>query len=323
MKVSVVIPAYDAVRTIDSCLSSILNQKFSDYEVIVVDGGSTNGTIERIKNYPVKLVSQSKPGLAAARNMGVDVSKGDIIIFLDGDCIVEPDLISNMVKPLENSKIGMTQGYIDIANPDSLIARLLFIKARDVFRKLKYLDFIWTGCVAIKKQFFQKVGKFNESLKFMEDDELAYRILDEGYRIYLVKKARFLHYFPESLWKHLKRQTATARWMVRLVRTSGRLTSQHGNLTEYFKLLIHGLMLLALPLILWTPLPFIILFTLSLASHLRVAYWAMKNDLRHILIIPFEFLTKLSWVAGSIAGLTDIILKKPEIEPLNQRISLL
>jgi len=217
----------------------------------------------------------------------------------------------------------MTQGYIDIANPDSLIARLLFIKARDVFRKLKYVDFIWTGCVAIKKQLFQKVGKFNESLKFMEDDELAYRILDEDYKIYLVKEARFLHFFPTSLWGHVKRQAATARWMVRLVRISGRFTSQHGNLAEYFKLIIHGLMLLALPLIFWTPLPLIILFTLSLVSHLRIAYWAMKNDLRYILIIPFEFLTKLSWVAGSIAGLTDVILKKTEREPFNQRISLL
>jgi len=310
MRVSIVIPVYNAAKTVDACLRSVLNQEPPEKEVVVVDGGSTDGTVERVKKYPVKLIHQEVPGLAIARNMGAEVGKGDAIVFLDGDCIAKEDLIRNMLKPLENGEIGMTQGYIDIANPDSLIARLLFIKARDVFRNLEYLDFVWTGCVAIKRQLFQKVGKFNESLKFMEDDELAYRILDEGYRIYLVKKARFLHYFPVSLWKHLKRQAATARWMVRLVTTSGRLTSQHGNLTEYFKLFIHGLMLLALPLILWTPLPFLILFTLSLVSHLRVAYWATNKDLRYILIIPLEFMTKLSWVMGLIVGLTDVLLEK-------------
>ncbi len=322
MKVSVVIPTYNTARTIDFCLTSVLNQGFSESEVIVVDGGSTDGTIEKIKRYSVKLIGQSSLGLAAARNAGAEISNGDVIIFLDGDCIASKNLIRNMVEPFHNKEIGMTQGYIDIANPDSLVARLIFKKARYVFRDLEYLNFVWTGCVAIRRKLFEMVGKFDESVRFVEDDELAYRVVNAGYKIYLVKNAKFFHHFPMSSWRHLKRQAATARWMVRLIRMSGRFTSKHGSLTEYSKLVIHSLTLLSFPLlileeipfIVWEEIPVLVLFSLSLITHLKLARWAMKEDLIYVLLIPFEFLTKMSWVFGSIAGLTDVILKKTERE---------
>ncbi len=310
MEVSVVIPAYNASQTIDSCLISLLDQDFSSYEVIVVDDGSSDDTVEKVKGYSVKLVEKSRGGAASARNTGAELSEGQIIVFLDSDCLVKKSFISRIAEPLRNQEIGMTQGYIDVANPDSLIASLIFVKARYAFKDLEYLDFAWSGGLAIKRDLFQRVGKFNETLKIGEEDALAYRVLGEGYKIYLAKEARFWHHFPESLWGHLKRQAATARWVVRLTMTTKRFTTQHGNLAEYFKLIIHGLTLFTLFLIPLSLIPFIILLVFSLLTHLRLACWAMKKGSRYILIIPFEFLTKLCWVAGSIAGLGDVFLKK-------------
>lgn len=308
MRVSVVAIAYNIEDGIEPCLNSILKQDFSDYEVIVVDDGSTDGTAERARKYPVRLIRQSNRGIAGARNAGADVSQSEILIFLDGDCTVEKNFITRMVEPLSQAQVGMTQGYIDIANPGSLTAQLIFTKARYVFRNLEYLDFSWGGCVAIRKNLFERLGRFGELIKFVEDDDLAYRMMDQGYKICLAKEAKFFHPFPESLWKHLVRNARTARWMVRLIGGTGRFTTRHGSLAEYSRLLLHGLTLLALIVVPWTPIPFLILVILSMVSHLRLGLWAMKKDVKYILIIPFEFLTKISWVVGSTLGLWDVLL---------------
>jgi len=317
MKVSVVIIAHNLAGKIELCLDCVLNQDFSDYEVIVVDDGSTDDTVEKVKGYPVKLIEQANLGPAGARNTGAEVSKGDFIIFLDGDCIVQRDLISSMIEPLENPRIGMTHGYIDIANPESLVARLNFMKAKYLFRNLEYLDFAWGGCLAIRKSLFREVGKLRVSLKTGEDQELAYRLLKKGYQIYLVRKARFSHWFPELLWGHVMRQADTARRMVRIVIGTKRLTSQHGTLAEYFKLLVHGLVMLTFPLIfleeipflVWEEIPVLATSMISIATHAKITAWAMRENVRYLLIAPFEFLTRLSWVVGTIAGLGEVLMR--------------
>lgn len=309
-RVSVVLIAHDIAEKIEVCVDSVLNQNFDNYEVIVVDDGSTDNTAEKVAKYPVRLVRQKNEGVPAARNAGARVSRGDAIIFLDGDCVVLNDFIEKMVGPFENPKIGMTQGYIDIANPESLVARLIFIKARYIFQKLEYLDFAWGGCIAVRRSLFRQLGGFSTRWRRSEDKELSRQLLKQDYTIYLVKEARFLHPFVESLFKHLSRHARTAREMTRWVISTKRYTTQHTNLTEYFRLIVHGLTLLSLLIIPWSWLPFLILLVTSLATHLKLAWWAMGKDLKYILIIPFEFLTKLSWVFGSVVGLRDLLLRK-------------
>ncbi|TET21785.1 MAG: glycosyltransferase family 2 protein [Candidatus Aminicenantes bacterium] len=317
VKVSVVVIAYNLADKIAACLGSILHQDFSDYEVIVVDDGSVNGTAEKVNSYPVRLVKQRNQGRGAARNAGARVSRGEMIVFLDGDCIVGRDFVRKMVLPLQNPKIGMTQGYIDIANPENLIARLSFMRARHMFKDLQYLDFAWGAAMGMKRNLFERMGGFNDSIKFGEEDDLAYRLLDAAYMIYLVKEARFFNHFTESLWKHLSRHAKTARWMVRLLRVTRRYTTQHFPLVKYFQLLVHALAILSLPLLLLEEiplliaeeLPFLVSLSASVISHLRLACWAIKKDVRYVLIIPFEFLTVISWLVGSAMGLGDVVLR--------------
>lgn len=310
VKVSVVVIAYNIEDRIELCLNSILNQDFSDYEVIVVDDGSTDSTAERAREYPVRLIRQSNRGSAGARNAGADISQGEILIFLDGDCIVEKNFVTRMVEPLSQAEVGMTHGYIDVANRESLTAQLIFMRARYLFHNLKYLNFAWGGCLAIRKNLFERLGRFGESIKFVEDDDLAYRMIDQGYKIYLAKDVKFFHHFPESLWKYLVRHARTARWLVRLATVRRRFQSQQFNLLEYFKLIVHFLTVLALPFIFWTPIPFLALLTISLASHSTLAYRTMRYGFRYILIIPMEFLIRLSWVVGLALGLVDILLRR-------------
>lgn len=310
MKVSVVLIAHNITEKIDSCLNSVLNQNFVDYEIAVVDDGSTDNTAEKVTKYPVRLIRQKNEGVPAARNTGARVSRGDVIIFLDGDCIVLNDFIEKMIGPFQNPKIGMTQGYIDIANPESLVARLIFMKARYLFQNLEYLDFAWGGCIAVRSSLFRQLGRFSSRWKHSEDKELSRQVLEQGYTIYLVKEARFLHPFVESLFRHLSRHVRIAREMTWWVISTKKYTTQHTNWAEYFGLVVHGLTLLSLFIIPWSWVPFLILLATSLATHSKLAWWAMGKDWRYILVIPFEFLTKLSWVVGSVLGLRDLLLRK-------------
>jgi len=319
MKVSVIIPAYNAAKTIDLCLGSILRQDFSDYEVIVIDDGSTDDTREKVKKYPVRLISKAHGGLSTARNAGFKASKGDILIFVDSDCVAKKDLIAKLIGSLKDSKIGVVQAWWEVANKDKLVPTLIFKTYEYFTRNLKYPDFFWGYCFAAKRELFQKVGLFDVVWKRVEDVDFAYRVIEKGYKIYLMKEVRVGHFFRETLLAHLKVHIRTAREKFVYVNKTRKFTDQRANIVEYMKLGVHALMLLTIFFIPLTPAPFLVLLLVSLASHLPMAVWAMRDSWKYLLIMPFEFITKLSWVVGSVAGLVTLLTesgKEPEDKPV-------
>ena len=187
MRVSAIIPAYNASKTIDLCLNSILKQDFPDYEVIVVDDGSSDNTREKVKKYTVQLVSNAHGGASAARNAGFKASKGDILVFVDSDCVAKKDLIAKLIEPLEDPKIGITQAWWEVANKDKLIPALIFKTYEYFTRNLKYPDFLWSYCFAIRRELLQKLGMFDVVWIRIEDVDFSYKVIKEGYNIYLMK----------------------------------------------------------------------------------------------------------------------------------------
>ncbi len=310
-RVSVVIPAYNASKTIDDCLTSILKQDFSDYGVVVVDDGSTDDTSEKVKKYPVKLVRSPHQGLPAARNAGVEASKGNILVFLDSDCVVGRDLVAKLIGSLHNPEVGVAQPWWDNVNKDGLVPSLIFkIYEYSVpSTSIKYRDYFWGYCFAIRREFLKRVGGFDPRTGIgAEDVELAHRIVKAGYKISLMKELRVKHLFRQSLIAHIKRHIKTARDHVVFVGKSKRfMYNQRINAVEYVKFILHGLTVLALFLIPLSPIPFLVLLILSLLSHVRMALWAMKESWKYVLIVPFEFITKVCWVVGSVAGLLTLL----------------
>ena len=206
MNVSIVIPTYNRKPILEKCLKALENQKLNknvgNYEIIVVDDGSTDGTSSWIKNNRailphVVLYEQEHGGPALGRNLGVIKSKYEIIIFIDSDLIVLDDFIIRHIDKLliywsKNNKKCFTYGSVintsNFHNPQS--------------EKYKLLDtsfaYFATGNVAISKELILSVGLFDTSFSLYgwEDLELGERLQKVGTKLIKCPKAVGFHWHP-------------------------------------------------------------------------------------------------------------------------------
>ena len=106
MRFSIIIPAYNAEDFLPRCLDTIFSQEFTDYEVIVIDDGSTDGTAALLGSYPqLKVIHQENQGMATARNRGLDAAQGDYILFVDSDDELMPQALSSLAPHLNGEDI--------------------------------------------------------------------------------------------------------------------------------------------------------------------------------------------------------------------------
>lgn len=188
-KVSVVIPAYNCERFISDAIESILRQSYKDYEIVIVDDGSTDKTAEIIKQYnneKIKYIYQTNGGPAKARNTGIFNSKGEYIAFLDQDDAWLTNKLKLQVEVLENNnRVGLvyTDIYIvrdDVFNNSTLKFRRSFqIRPPQRGKVLKDLfleNFIPTSSVMVHRECFEKIGMFDLSLPPIEDYDRWLRI---------------------------------------------------------------------------------------------------------------------------------------------------
>lgn len=122
MKVSIIIPIYNAENHLHKCIGSAISQTYSDIEIILVNDGSTDGSEKICRSYEdkdsrIRLINQANAGVSAARNAGLDVSSGDCIVFIDSDDHVESDYIDYLVDLMDKCGSDMTCcQYDDIEN---------------------------------------------------------------------------------------------------------------------------------------------------------------------------------------------------------------
>ena len=102
-KFSIIVPVYNTEKYVKRCLDSIMNQTFTDFEVIIVNDGSTDDSKDIIAKYPYKVINQKNQGLSMARNNGVKEATGDYLLFLDSDDYIDKDLLKEINKSLSNN----------------------------------------------------------------------------------------------------------------------------------------------------------------------------------------------------------------------------
>jgi len=214
MYISVVIPTYNRLDILKKCLLSLELQKLdvfiSNYEVVVVDDGSTDGTTEWIKSNSnslphVRLIEQEHAGPAAGRNLGVEKSVGDVIVFIDSDIVVTNVFLVSHSESLRYSwnKYGtkLTFTYGAVINTNNFLNPT---KERHKLRDLSWAYFA-TGNVAIDKQTLINSGLFDIAFKLYgwEDLELGERLRSMGVRLIKCPQAVGYHWHPEFSIKQI------------------------------------------------------------------------------------------------------------------------
>ena len=204
---SIIIPTYNRLPILQKCLQAMETQDFTQpYEIVVVDDGSTDGTVEFLKDkaneFPhVKLFLQNHEGAAIARNTGLDLAQGDTIVFIDSDLVVTPVFLSAHAKALEGSDRAFTYGQvINTANFEEPTSEQ--IKITDISTA-----FFATGNVAIAKHWLIEAGKFDTSFRQYgwEDLELGVRLKKLGLKLIKCPEAVGYHWHPAFTIEQLPR----------------------------------------------------------------------------------------------------------------------
>jgi len=210
--VSVVVPVYNGESTISECLESTLALDYpgENLEIITVDDGSTDETLSKMKNYPVKLVQKDHGGYPSSMNAGIKESKGEVILVVDSDTYVEQDYLVKILEELEDNEAGIVSGYVATKPNAKFWARIIGFESEDRYDQMnsKYVDFITSTCTAYRKEVFNQVGLFDEGLKRGSDEDLAQRASKAGWKIVLRKDAVCYHEWVSSVRRYFKKQTA-------------------------------------------------------------------------------------------------------------------
>lgn len=178
--VSVIITTYNRCAMVGEALESVLKQDFLDYEIIVVDDGSTDGTNDALKKYnQVNYFYQRNQGISRARNQGLALSQGELICFLDSDDLWLPGKLAVQVSVMqENPALKLT--YTDeiwIRKEKRVNPRKRHQKySGSIFEKSLPLCIISPSSVMLRKEVFDVVGLFDEKLPVCEDYDLWLRI---------------------------------------------------------------------------------------------------------------------------------------------------
>lgn len=207
--VSVVIIVLNGANTIGACLDSLMSQTYpSDlFEIIVIDNGSVDGTEEVVKGFPVKLVQENKRGYASARNRGIQEAHGEIIAFIDADCVAESDWLEMLIEPYSDDEIGMVGGDIRPLFTGNVTTVEKFIDSAGFVGPPKnsvngVYPYITTANVSYRKKVLEDAGAFNQNLSSCEDVDISRRV-----QIFLGKKALIV---PDAIVFHRHRNKPSA-----------------------------------------------------------------------------------------------------------------
>lgn len=218
VRYSIIVPAYNAGRTLPDTLAALEHQTtfHDDYEVIVVDDGSTDDTADAARRFGVNCISQPNRGPAAARNHGARVAEGDIILFTDADCSPDRDWLRQMTLPFQNEKtIGVKGAYRTYQKElAARFAQAEFEDRYDLLGEADAIDMVDTYSAAFRRDIFIKIGLFDESFPVAnnEDTELSYRMCASGYRLEFNPEAIVYHLHPDSFVKYLRLKFKRGYW---------------------------------------------------------------------------------------------------------------
>lgn len=240
-KVSLYIPCYNAENSIKECLDSVISQSYEIDEILVIDDGSKDKTIEIVRRYPVKIISHNEnKGLATCRNTAFKETKNKFVAALDADCVASPWWLEKLMEYFISDDIAGIGGKIieryALSPADKW--RSIHMSQQWGSEPIENPPFLYGSNTVFKRKAVEKIGFYNEKFKTnYEDIDLSKRIYDSGLR---------LIYNPRAQAEHIRRDTnrsvLTTYWYwlyykhmnpIYTNRISRRIASRFGAMVEY------------------------------------------------------------------------------------------
>lgn len=203
--VTIVVAVYNGAPTIDACVSSLLGLCYphEHVEIVVVDNGSTDATLERLHAFggAIRVLHEKTRGASAARNTGVRAARGTIVAFTDADCTVEPEWLGALVAPLADRGVGVVGGPILSRINGNRIERFGDV-IHDQRRAIEddAAPYVASGNWASRAGVLVQLGLFDESLRRAQDVDLAWRAVQAGFRLVYAPDAIVHHRNERTLW---------------------------------------------------------------------------------------------------------------------------
>ncbi len=229
--VSVVVGIRNEEKYIVECIESLLSQEYPKelYEIIIVDGMSTDNTQSIVKKYPVKLILNERKNVAAARNLGVKAAKGDFVSFTDGDCKADKLWLKTLIKEITKAPedVACVGGPNLIFDTDPTFAKVVGY-AQETFlgsggsaqannsSKKKFVPSLPNCNALYRKSIIKEVRCFDECFVIGQDGDLNHRIGKKGYRFLYVPEAIVLHHRRGNVKSFSIRMFKYGTWMTKL-----------------------------------------------------------------------------------------------------------
>lgn len=320
-KVSIIIPVKNMENNIEDLLKSIMELDYpkDKIEVIIVDGGSNDKTLEIASKYPVKILREDGKGPNYGRNIGIKAASGEIYAFTDGDCILPKDWLKKIVEKINDEEIGCVGGSVFVAEclKDNLIAKyadesimriMPIAKTTEKIHEVKLFKHLATCNMAVKRKVIEEIGGFENDLKVFEDIDLIVKICKKGYKVLRSPEIYVWHKHREGVWKLIKQTFNYGRGAFAFLR---KRPEQHISkmytlgiiafviyltiIAAGFIMAINGNLLLLS-----------IMLTLTLLAYiLDMIYYTVKTkSLRKMILYPIlDVIRILSFVSGGVVQL--------------------
>jgi glycosyltransferase involved in cell wall biosynthesis len=237
-RISVIVPNYNGSGTIGKCLEAVFSSDYESFDVIVVDDCSTDDSVEIIRRFPCRLVTLDRnSGASVARNTGARNSSGDVLFFIDADCIVQKDTLSIVDKTItghEDTVFGGT--YSRVAFDDNFFGTFQSVFIHWSETKRKEPDYIATHAMVIRRKLFEKSGGFQEDfLPILEDVEFSHRLRKSGIKLKMNPEITVKHIFNFTLGRSLRNAfKKTKYWTIYSLRNRD-LLSDSGTASRELK----------------------------------------------------------------------------------------